>query len=94
MFSFMGGMVKEQIQDDPVIVEHIGDIESINVNFTASGEEKNKNLKPGRNVLVFDVKGSKGSGQVVGLQVQAPQPGLVLEEAVLRKDGQEYPLSE
>lgn len=98
-FGFTGvmgvleGMVRDQIKDDPVIVQHIGELQSVKTNLTATGEEKQRNPQPGRNVLVFDVKGTKGSGQVVGTQVQAPEPGLVLENARLRKDGQEFPLS-
>lgn len=94
VMGFMGGMVKEQIQNDPVIVEHIGDVQSVDINYTATGQEAEKNPQPGRNVLVFDVKGSKGSGQLVGTQVQAAAPGHVLEDMKLRKGGQEYPLTE
>jgi hypothetical protein len=93
IMGFMGDMVKQQIENDPVIVEHIGEVKSVTVNYTDTGKEKQNNPQPGRNVLVFDVQGTKGSGQVVGTQVQAPEPGLVLENARLRKDGKEYPLS-
>lgn len=93
VMGFMEGMVRSQFKDDPVIVEHIGEIQTVKTNFTATGEEKQRNPQPGRNVLVFDVTGTKGSGQIVGTQVQAPQQDLVLENARLRKDGKEYPLS-
>ncbi|HZL90088.1 MAG TPA: hypothetical protein VFB96_17095 [Pirellulaceae bacterium] len=93
VMGFMEGMVKEQFKDDPVIVEHIGEIKTVKTNFTATGEEKQRNPQPGRNVLVFDVTGTKGSGQIVGTQVQAPEQGLILENARLRKNGQEFPLS-
>ena len=93
IMGFMGEMVKEQIKDDPVIVQHIGDITSIKINFTAAAEEKKNNPQPGRNPLVFDIQGTKGSGQVVGTQVPAPEPGMVLEDARLRIGGQEFPLT-
>ncbi len=93
VMGVMEGMVRDQIKDDPVIVEHIGELQTVKTNITATGEEKQQNPQPGRNVLVFDVTGTKGSGQVVGTQVQAPEPGLVLENARLRKDGKEYPLT-
>ncbi|HUE70524.1 MAG TPA: hypothetical protein VMP01_06505 [Pirellulaceae bacterium] len=93
IMGFMEGMVRDQIKDDPVIVEHIGELQSVKINLTAAAEEKQKNPQPGRNPLVFDVQGTKGSGQVVGTQVPAPEPGLVLENARLRKGGQEFPLT-
>lgn len=93
IMGFMGNMVKQQIENDPVIVEHIGEVQSVTVNYAETGREQQINPQKGRNVLAFDIKGSKGSGVVVGTQVQAPEPGYVLENARLRKDGQEYPLS-
>ena len=48
--------VAADIEDNPVILEHIGDIESIETDWTATGEE------PGDDVFVFRLKGSKGDG--------------------------------
>ena len=50
--------VKADIQDNPVILEHIGRIESIEFDFMASGEA------PGDDTLVFSLKGTKGEGVV------------------------------
>ena len=48
--------VAEDIKDNPVIVQHIGEITSIDVDWTATGEE------PGDDVFVFHVNGTKGEG--------------------------------
>ena len=48
--------VAEDIKDNPVIRRHIGDIESIDIDWTATGEE------PGDDVFVFSLKGSNGEG--------------------------------
>jgi hypothetical protein len=46
--GFIEGMVKDQIKDDPVIVQHIGELQTVKTNLTATGEEKQKNPQPGR----------------------------------------------
>ena len=48
--------VKADIEDNPVIVEHIGRIESIELDFSASADA------PGDDTFVFELKGTKGSG--------------------------------
>jgi hypothetical protein len=91
----MNEMVKQQIQNDPVIQEHIGEVYSVSANVMATGQEVQANPPPpGDNVLVFDVKGSKGSGQLVGTQLEQPAPGRFLRDMRLKKDGQVYPLSQ
>ena len=91
----MTEMVKQQISDDPVVREHLGEVQSVTTNMMAIGEEQQKNPPaPGQNVLVFDVVGTKGSGQLVGTQLPAPGPGRFLTNMKLRKDGKEYPLAD
>jgi len=48
--------VAEDIKENPVIVRYIGDITSIEVDWTATGDE------PGDEVFVFRVSGTKGEG--------------------------------
>jgi len=50
--------VKVELAANPVAQQHLGDITSVDVNLTKTGETN----KPG--FLVFDVVGTKGSGQV------------------------------
>src|SRR5262245_19018052 len=68
-------MAKKQYTNDPAIREHIGELESVSTNFGAAIQEQEKRTKagapPDANILVFDVHGPKGSGQIIAEQ----QPG-------------------
>ncbi len=91
----MHEQVKQQIQNDPVIQQHIGQVQSVSTNFQASVKEIQENPPPpGDNVLTFDVKGTKGEGLLVGTQLTAPAPGKFLRNMKLKKDGQVYPLAD
>jgi hypothetical protein len=57
----VGDEVAKQVADDPVIQEHIGDIETITYNFTESMEAS----ADGDERMAFDVSGSKGSGLLI-----------------------------
>lgn len=48
--------VAVDIEDNPVIVRYIGDIDTIEIDWTATGEE------PDEDVFVFRLSGSKGGG--------------------------------
>lgn len=84
--------VKNQLAQDPVIQQHLGDVKSVSVNIMAAAEDKQKNNRGG-NVLAFDVQGSKASGVVVGLQDPQARPGHFLINARLKVNGNEFPLS-
>ena len=47
------------IEDNPVILEHLGTIEEIDLDFSASMAESNDDM------LVFEVKGTLGEGRLV-----------------------------
>lgn len=83
----IGTQVTEQIQDDPVIVDQIGEVESVSMSIMATGEYQQESGEEG--VIVFDIKGSKGSGKLRARQSGSDQFG----DYVLVKEGQEYPLS-
>ena len=88
--SAFGEIVKAELDGNPVIVEHIGEIESVDFSFggTAGAAEDN----PGAgNALVFDIKGDKGSGQVVIVQDKTGQSPIESAKLVL-PDGSELPL--
>ncbi|MHC4959907.1 MAG: hypothetical protein ACYTGN_16200 [Planctomycetota bacterium] len=51
--------VKLDIQDHPLILEHIGSIETIELDFTASAAQDDENA------FVFNLKGSKGNGLLI-----------------------------
>ena len=48
--------VAADIKDNPVIVQHIGEIKSIDTDWTLTGEE------PKEDVFVFRLSGTKGDG--------------------------------
>ena len=48
--------VAEDIKDNPVIRRHIGTIDSIDIDWTRTGDE------PGENVFVFEISGPNGEG--------------------------------
>ncbi|TWT79380.1 hypothetical protein CA13_07800 [Planctomycetes bacterium CA13] len=66
MFQFgqnmMGDQIKKQVGDDPIIVEHIGEIESAKMSFTETASAAD-GQKP--DPIAFDVVGDKGSAVLV-----------------------------
>jgi hypothetical protein len=48
--------IANDLRDNPVMREHVGEIQSFDINFTASAAE------PDDDVYVFDVVGDKGTG--------------------------------
>ena len=89
--SMLAGQLREQVDGHPVIEEHIGEIESLEMSWgetferaQAGGDEAEE--------LAFTIEGSKGSGV---LMVQQDQQGEVsrIESAVLvMPDGNRYPI--
>jgi hypothetical protein len=88
-FAFSQGMsmfaeaAKSEAAGNPAVVEHIGDITSVNSNFIKSTQETEKR-GPGTNYLVFEVEGTKGSGELIGAQARSPQPGAMFDSLELR----------
>jgi hypothetical protein len=78
----IGDELKKEVADHPEVQKHLGEVESVSMNLMASGEEGQK--RPGQQVLVFDAKGSAGSGQFIVEQNPAPQPGNVFKKIDLR----------
>jgi hypothetical protein len=81
----IGTALKQEVGGSPVVQEHLGDIQSLSVNYMASGEESQK--RGGGNVLVIDTKGSKGSGKLIAVQSPQPQPGNMFSKVDLRLPG-------
>ncbi|MEX2027117.1 MAG: hypothetical protein WEH44_07445 [Pirellulaceae bacterium] len=96
-FQMSGEAAKQQFGGDPVIQEHLGEIQNISLNLPATNEEQAKGTALGVSVVVFDVSGPKGSGQLIAEQqpgVQpGQQPGRVFTKATLRTSQGEFPLS-
>lgn len=93
-FNLVASTVKPSLQADPVVQEHVGEIESLSMNIMATGQEAETNKQPqGQERIVFDVKGSKGSGQIVG-KVEPDGAGQAkLSNGELRINGQTFPLT-
>ncbi len=84
-FGTMEDSLKAAIKDNPVIVEHLGELKEVDLNLTATGEGG------GGNKFAFDVTGSKGSGMVRAQMDQAGEKFRVTN-ATLEIDGTVHPL--
>jgi len=88
--SAIGDLARAEVEHSPVVIEHIGEIESMSMDFMASVEEA-QNVQPGQgSTLVFDVEGSKGSGQII---VQQSGGSEEIDAAVLvTSSGERFPI--
>jgi len=59
--GFLEKTVDTRLRDNPVVREHLGEIEPVSYNFQATGET---GQTEGQGILVFDAKGSKSSGLI------------------------------
>ncbi len=92
--SAYGEIVKAELQGNPVIVEHIGDIESVDFSFNGSFEAAEAGNAAGETQIAFDLHGSKGSGRVVIVQGQGGQDGSPIQSAILiLPDGTSVPIN-
>jgi len=71
-FNLVGKQIIAQLNSDPTAQQHLGTVSSASMDFVAIGEA-NKNKAGGRQYMVFDVKGSKGSGKVKAVQTPGAQ---------------------
>ena len=90
-FQFGAGMlgeeVKAELQGNPTIREHLGDVESAKMNLTATAQENQEQAE--NDLLVFDVQGSQASGRVVVRQ----QAGGIQPQELILNDGTRHPLT-
>ncbi len=88
--------VENQLAGNPVIAEHIGNIESVKMNLQAAIEliqEKQAAGEPvQQNVVVFDIQGDKGEGQVIIITPPGGQPAQFNEGTLRMSTGEEYDL--
>ena len=63
----MAQEIQRQVEDNPVIVEQIGDVESFQFSWGGTIEESQKAAQEGtgESRLAFDIEGSKGSGRFI-----------------------------
>ncbi len=92
--NVMGEQLKPSLQADPVVQEHVGDIQKLSMNFGASTVETQKAQKGGgQQRMVFDIEGSKGKGQVTGNVNQGSNPPRLSNGELKMSSGQSYPLT-
>ncbi len=96
-FQVPANAARQQFGSHPVIQEHIGEIQSISMNAAASGEEQQRPAAAGKNVIVFDVSGPKGSGQLIAEHQPGDpstnQPDKFFSKATLRTSRGEFPIT-
>jgi hypothetical protein len=80
--------VQAAVEGDPQVEQHIGEIKSMPLHLMKSAEETEKR-GTGDNILVFEVKGSKGDGEFIVHQPKQPQPGEFYRKIDLRLPGGE-----
>lgn len=81
--------VELELRDNPVLIQHIGEIEDLRMDWTATAAH------PDQDVLVFTVRGTKGQGEVIVNTVTQFDENNQVQWATLRlPDGEEIPLIE
>ena len=76
--------ITAQLRDNPKLREHIGEIQSLNMDIVASGAQDDSD------VFVYNVKGDKGSGKLTIREGTGNNFETIVEEATLRMpDGTE-----
>lgn len=88
----VGESIKPSLQRDPVIQDKLGDLQKVSMNFMESTEATQKSQeKGGPQRMVFDLKGSKAEGKVVGTPNNADQK--LMNGELIMKDGSKFPLT-
>ncbi|TWU48432.1 cytochrome c oxidase assembly factor Coa1 family protein [Rubripirellula reticaptiva] len=89
--SVLAGEFQKQLEGNPVIAEHIGDIDSFSMNWSDTIQAA-QSADSGAEELAFAISGSKGSGKVM-IQQDKSGDGTGMQSAVLvMDDGERYPI--
>jgi hypothetical protein len=85
--NVMSAEVADQVRDVPAFREHIGELESLDVDFVASS------AKGDDETFVYNAKGDKGTGVLTVKQTEDEEWNEVIVEATLRlPDGRQVPI--
>jgi len=76
--SVVSADIENQLRDHPQIQEHIGAIQSLEVDWAKSMAEQDDNI------FTYDIRGSKGSGELVVNSETDDEGGEVIRSATLR----------
>jgi hypothetical protein len=91
--SILTSDYQQQLAGNPVIVEHIGEIESLEMSWSATFEEAQKSDGQGSAApIAFEVKGSKGSGTLLIQQDQSGGGGGIKSATLVLPDGTRHPI--
>ncbi len=81
----------KQVEEDPVVIQQCGEIESVTWDIIGTGEEAENY---GEDVIVFRVKGSKASGRAIGITGEgaADDTHLFREGELVLDSGERFPI--
>ena len=90
-FGQMEKDVMTKLNADPVAKQHLGTITSVKSDFWASAQETEK--RDGLKTIIFHVKGTLGSGDVIGRLTNTPAGEGVADPKLILPSGEEFDLS-
>ena len=77
--DFMQAEVKDQLRDNPKLREHIGELESVELDFSGTvAADDDETFR-------YNVRGSKGSGELT--VIESPDDSTIVEATLRLKDG-------
>ena len=86
-FGIVATDIRNQVRDHPIVVEHIGEVESFEMNFTESAATNDDST------FVYEMKGTKGSGVLTAKHVTNDEGSEEILWARLRlRNGQQHDL--
>lgn len=91
--SLAGKELVKPFENDPAFQQHIGNVKSASINFSAMMEEAQKNPNNNNAVTIIDVEGDKGKGQLIGKSVPGEANNQFKEAKLRLPSGEEIPLT-
>lgn len=83
----LGEVVVSQVENDPAIVEHIGEVESCSLDFGATAKAAESAEQAGdQTPIAFEIKGSKGEGTLLLMQEPGNQEAFSSGTLILPND--------
>ncbi len=84
VMSTIASEYERQLASNPVVVEHLGEVESFDFDMTATFQEAQKSGDQGGDPdIAFKVKGSKGDGTILVKQDNSGDGGAAIKSAIL-----------
>lgn len=92
--NMLNEMAKAELSNNPVIQEHIGQIDSCSINWvdTMEEREKEKNIERQNELWSFDLEGSKGKGLVRARMKQEGDKFRLVDGSLELEDGRLFDL--